>query len=101
MSDAERIVLCGGATRPSRARPHNLIPLALSGRDQNVTLEVSNLSKQIACDIPDEVADLIEIATYVYCADQAVTRGGPGVADFGKHWRRKLIFHIPVRMPDI
>jgi len=51
--------------------------------------------------VPSPFVDLIEIATYVYCADQAVTRGGDGVKDYGENWRRHLFFRIPVRNPDL
>ena len=42
-----------------------------------------------------------QVATYVYCADQAVTRGGSDVEGAGENWRRKLYFRIPVRNPDL
>jgi hypothetical protein len=51
--------------------------------------------------IPDPFADLLEIAAYVYCADQAIPRGGQGVLNFGMKWRRKLQFAIPVRVPEL
>jgi hypothetical protein len=37
----------------------------------------------------------------VYCADQAVTRGGEGVLALGADWRRQFTFHLPVRRPDV
>jgi hypothetical protein len=45
--------------------------------------------------------DLLEIATYVYCADQATTRGGGTAKNYGAKWRRRFQFHIPVRTPDV
>lgn len=45
--------------------------------------------------------DLLEIATYVYCADQIVTRGGAGVDNLGANWRRIFYFRIPVRELDL
>jgi hypothetical protein len=50
--------------------------------------------------VPTVFLDLIDIATYVYCADQAVRRGGDGVQDFGENWRRRFFFRIPVRAPQ-
>jgi hypothetical protein len=47
------------------------------------------------------LVDLLEIATYVYCADQATTRGGDTSKDYGARWRRHFQFHIPVREPDL
>jgi hypothetical protein len=39
--------------------------------------------------------DLLEVATYVYAADQAAARGRP--EDLGSAWRREMRFRIPVR----
>jgi hypothetical protein len=55
-------------------------------------------------DVPPAFLDLIDIATYVYVADQALTRGGDGLnhpTDIGHGWRRRLHFRIPVREPDL
>jgi len=46
-------------------------------------------------------ADLIELCSYVYVADQTVTRGGVKSFDYADRWRRKLHFRVPVRCPDI
>lgn len=51
--------------------------------------------------LPSAFLDLIDIATYVYCADQAVRREGDGVQDFGENWRRNFFFRIPVRNPAL
>src|SRR5262249_4137130 len=50
---------------------------------------------------PDVLTDLVEVASYIYCADQALTRGGDGATAFGQRWRRGFSFHIPVRKPDL
>jgi hypothetical protein len=50
--------------------------------------------------VPDHLIDLIEIAAYIYCADQATSRGGEVQAGMGSHWRRRFRFVIPVRQPD-
>ena len=47
--------------------------------------------------MPAEFEDLLEIAAYVYCADQATSRGGKNVDGFGDAWRRHFWFKIPVR----
>jgi 7-cyano-7-deazaguanine synthase in queuosine biosynthesis len=51
--------------------------------------------------IPDVLTDLLELATYVYCADGMVRRGGSTMAQMGKDWRRRFRFVVPVRMPEI
>ncbi len=101
MAGAERIILCGGRPAPPRAKQDDLLALDLNGPNQNVNLEITNITQRLASDLPDVLADLIEIAAYIYSADQAVTRGGDGVVAFGQDWRRKFIFHIPVRAPAV
>jgi hypothetical protein len=71
--------------------------LDLGGDDPNVDLEIVDISRRLSSNVPDVIVDLIEIASYVYCADQAVTRGGEGVLVSGAGWRRHFLFHIPVR----
>lgn len=44
---------------------------------------------------------MLEIAAYVYCADQFTTRGSELLTDMGADWRRKFRFKIPVRCPDV
>ncbi len=101
MAIADHIVLCGSATARRRAKPDNIVRLNLGGDEPNVDLEIDNLSRRLSSDVPDILTDLVEIASYVYCADQAVTRGGEGVLAFGAQWRRNFIFYIPVRRPSI
>ena len=50
--------------------------------------------------MPDLLIDLIEIATYIYCADQATSRGGDAQVGMGSAWRRNFRFVIPVRNPN-
>ena len=71
------------------------------GRDSNVTLKVGDISEKMVTNIAPALIDLLEIATYVYCADQATTRGGSTSRDYGTKWRRQFQFHIPVREPDL
>ena len=101
MAKADHIVLCGGASTRSKSREDQTLRLNLSGSDQNVDLEIVDISRRLLTDVPDIFADLVEIASYVYCADQAITRGGEGVQAAGANWRRNFVFHIPVRLPDL
>ena len=78
-----------------------ILRLNLGGDDPNVDLEIIDISRRLSSDVADVLTDLVEIASYVYCADQATTRGGEGVLDFGHRWRRNLTFHIPVRLPSM
>ena len=97
----ERVILCGGLSAPADARGKSTVPLSLSGRDSNITLKVGDISQKMVANLSPVLIDLLEIATYVYCADQATTRGGSSSQDYGANWRRQLQFHIPVREPDL
>ena len=101
MANADPIILCGGTRAPRRADPDSIVRLDLGGDEPNVDLEIDNISRRLSSAVPDILTDLIEIASYVYCADQAVTRGGEGVLTFGAQWRRNFNFHIPVRRPSV
>jgi hypothetical protein len=52
-------------------------------------------------DIDDVAVDLLELASYVYAADQAISRGREDELDYGDKWRRQMRFEVPVRRPDI
>jgi 7-cyano-7-deazaguanine synthase in queuosine biosynthesis len=98
----ERSILCGDVTGDAlpfdKKKP---LSLRLWGRGENVSLRISDIRSQLLKDIPSSFHDLVEIATYVYCADQAITRGGGGVDNFGESWRRRMFFRIAVRNPDL
>jgi len=98
----ERGILCGDADCPAQWQGlKEPVRLQLSGGQQNVDLRIQDISKKFAANISDVFIDLLEIAAYVYCADQAVTRGGKTDRGVGANWRRHLRFHIPVRRPDV
>ena len=101
MAKPNHIIVCGGAPAPRGVPPDQIVRLDLGGDEPSVDLEIADISRRLSSDVPDVLTDLIEIASYVYCADQAVTRGGEGVMAFGGHWRRNFVFHIPVRLPSI
>jgi hypothetical protein len=97
----ERVILCGGLRATGKAQDKTTVPLSLWGNDSNVTLKVGDISQRMVADIAPVLIDLLEIATYVYCADQATTRGGGSSREYGAKWRRQFQFHIPVREPDL
>jgi hypothetical protein len=43
----------------------------------------------------------LELAVYVYCADQFRGRGGDTMPEMGKKWRRRFRFQVPVRCPEV
>ena len=98
----ERSILCGQVS--SDALPFEQkkpLHFHLWGPQENVSLYISDIRSQLLKDINPSFHDLVEIATYVYCADQAITRGSDGVDNFGENWRRRLFFRIAVRNPDL
>ena len=79
---AETLVLCGGAKPPKR-RPPETLHLNLSGKDSNVSLRIEDISRRMIANVPDVLTDLLEVATYVYCADQLISRGGDAMRALG------------------
>jgi 7-cyano-7-deazaguanine synthase in queuosine biosynthesis len=75
-----------------------VLPLDLWLRKKSaVTFKVDDLHGGLFKALPKRFADLLDIASYVYAADQATPRGKKDVDTFGRQWRRKLDFIIPVR----
>ena len=99
MPTNEHLVLCGGASAKPRGdeKPLNL---NLHGASANVRLEIEDISRRLLANLSDVHADLLEIASYIYAADSAISRGGKTDSHLGAMWRRKFRFVIPVRQPD-
>lgn len=99
----EVLVRCGGAR--ARARPGAEV-LALdvdAPRDspEKVTLRLDHITDPMVSDLPHALADLVEIACYVYCADQFTRRESPQMTRLGANWRRTFRFVVPVRQPEL
>lgn len=97
----KRLILCGGLNVPGGVSEKPAVSLSLWGNQSNVALKLSDISQKMVANISPVLIDLLEIATYVYCADQATTRGGATGQEYGARWRRQFRFHIPVRVPDL
>ena len=99
----KRHIICGDAilkgVKGVKENPDRDIRLRLSGRDgpDKITLRIEDIHTKMFKSVPQAFHDLLEIATYVYCADQAIKRGADDVDSFGEGWRRDLHFIIPVR----
>jgi len=98
------VITCGGIA-PGEAvlKDRQCLRLDLWGNntDANVWLHIEDIHDKLHWNIPDAFQDLVEIATYVYCADQSIRRDAHDVNTYGANWRRQLDFHIPVRCPDL
>lgn len=97
----DRLILCGGMRQPNGFDGMKSVRLNLWDGQGNINFQISDVSKPTVANIPPLLIDLMEIAAYVYCADQAETRGGNGVQNVGEKWRRSFQFHVPVREPEI
>ena len=99
----ERVILCGGLTVPGVGVSDDTLALNLwtTSGAINVALPVDDIRGKFWRALPPAFLDLIEIATYVFAADQATTRGGMDVDTFGGSWRRSFDLHIPVRELDV
>jgi len=99
----DRLFLCAGSARPSKAvyaSKTETIPLLLWGSSANIALRISDITRKMVANLPELYTDLLEISTYVHCADQTTPRGGSGARSIGAKWRRNMNFVVPVRKPD-
>jgi len=90
-------ILCGGVDTPKQMPNDSIIRLDVQGDNKSVELKIESISEAVLKNIPDAVFDMLEIAAYVYCADQQIRRGSEFLTDYGKDWRRLMNFIIPVR----
>lgn len=102
MQDKECWVLCGGTDPPIKlSETTKSIRLdSRKGKSQNVVIKIVDIAKTLITNIPDTWADLLEIAAYVHCADQVISRGTDKIKTIDEEWYRELHFVLPVRQPD-
>jgi 7-cyano-7-deazaguanine synthase in queuosine biosynthesis len=100
MPTNEHLVLCSGAVGKPR-NDETLLALSLQGASANIRLEIEDISRRLLVNVSDVHADLLEIASYIYAADSAISRGGKTDSRLGTMWRRKFRFVIPVRQPRL
>jgi 7-cyano-7-deazaguanine synthase in queuosine biosynthesis len=99
---ADRVIACGGALAPRGIKRADRVQhLNLGGQKQNVDLRLQDISRRLVANIPSVLVDLLEIAAYVFAADEMAPRGGPTMAALGRDWRRRFRFIIPVRNPAL
>jgi 7-cyano-7-deazaguanine synthase in queuosine biosynthesis len=66
------------------------------GPNSDLNLRIENISHAVLQDVGQRGSDFVRIASYVYAADQSLSRGGP-TDIYGKHWKRDLFFAIPIQ----
>lgn len=87
---------CGGVDPMATGRGQQR-SLDVQGEARNINLRIDDLSRAMVSNVPDILLDLLEVAAYVYCADQQTRRGSEYLTDYGADWRREMVFRIPVR----
>lgn len=96
-----RVILCGNVnTNHLPWDDQRPIKFRTSGPHWNIRPGLPKVHQSLLQNIPERFCDLLEIATYVYVADQVATRGGEGVDEVGENWYRNMFFRIPVRDPE-
>lgn len=99
----ESVILCGGVGGADPS-PAGALRLSIYGPRPNIHFRLEELRRDLWREIPPELRDLLDLAAYVYTADQAVERAGGGRADgdqIGDGWRRSFRFRVPVRLPGL
>ncbi|HZA25430.1 MAG TPA: hypothetical protein VFA32_23020, partial [Dehalococcoidia bacterium] len=92
------LIDCDGAAIPAalRARPDVLHKsLNQRGPQANVNLRIQSPSSTLLTRVEDRAADLVRLASYVYAADQSISRGGEADVH-GDNWKRQFTLYIPV-----
>lgn len=93
--------VCGGVDVPDEFEGVEITPLDVQGDDKNIELKLADISKTMSGKILDIHLDLVEVAAYVYCADQQTKRGTEHLGHMGRQWRRRMNFVIPVRCYEV
>lgn len=85
--------------RRRSARNPPATELSTLGRDPNVTLRLADIAKVLVQDLDGRLADLVELASFVYAADGAVKRSGWSRDGSEERWRRRFRLEMGVRDP--
>ena len=96
-------VACGGlpaGTVPADFAEPSHLALGLAPPAANVRLRASAVHSLFPEDLAPELLDLLEVAAYVYAADQSAPRSN-GADALGDGWRRRFRLRVPVRLPDL
>jgi len=94
-----REIICGGVKRTPKDAD-NVLPLDIHGTNANIELKIHDIENTLMSNVPPVLLDLLEVAAYVYCADQRTHRGSLLLTNMGQAWHKGLKFVIPVREPD-
>ena len=94
-------IWCGPDSPPKGHKSRYWRTLNSTPPDKNVYLKATNISERLAAQMDALSLDLLEIAAYVYSADQSKTRGGNTFPLDGQNWYRRFELSIPVRHAEV
>ncbi|MEO8538116.1 MAG: hypothetical protein ABI577_00130 [bacterium] len=86
---------CDGAAVPSEWRDIPRHSLLSDGLASNISIRLDGFESIAPAEVDDLGHDLVRIASYVYCADQEVSRGGESDVML-EDWRRDMRLAVPV-----
>jgi len=88
---------CNLEKRASKKTDGRLVELKTFGRGQNINVVIEDIARVFQKDLSGRLADVLDIAAFVYAADSAVPRGGGWVKGAIEPWSRDFRFEIGVR----
>ena len=94
-------IFCNGASDPKEVfsqepKRFHLNYLESDSEPKNVTIGLDAIVQRVF-HLPDRMRDLVELASYVYCADRLVRRGERNAVEY-QSWARS--FHLVVKVRD-
>jgi 7-cyano-7-deazaguanine synthase in queuosine biosynthesis len=98
---AEHRFYCGLSEEQRRKFPEGGQSLFLGPEHANVALHIDDIRARYRRELPDYLLDLLELATYVFAADNVTSRGGKKREDMAAKWRRTFLLVVTVRRPEI
>ena len=101
MTETRVLVQCDGAAVPEELADQTWSyqrPINSRGASTDLNLRAQSLASTVLTNIESRAADLVRIASYVYAADQMISRGGDADV-YGRKWRRHFALCMPVSDP--
>jgi 7-cyano-7-deazaguanine synthase in queuosine biosynthesis len=95
------LFVCDNATSPDEMDKSDwdkIIKIQTQGDNANLHLEIDQIYFAIMQPLDPISSDLVRIASYVYAADQSISRGSSKDI-YGYQWSREMRFVIPVSDP--
>jgi hypothetical protein len=92
--------LPAAAHQQERAKQPDLLELDISpdaDETKRIRFDPRSVIAPLLDDLPGALADVLEIAAYVFSADRLIRRGAEASPQIGAEWQRRLRFRIPVR----